>query len=211
MTISVRDSANMLGRTILAEQIACLITIAHRQNKLDNKELRSKIGKLRTLVGAVNTEKYLELSKEIWNELNDVSVSPYLREKYRSSQRSIRKILKRKDFDEQWIESNLFIAEQAQWISDEELWGWFNQFENDEALSRVLLEGIHKRGIAKTLEDLGNGIDEKELLRKVEVVDLTMGELRLLQLVLELYGEIKVVPRQIPENPPFELPKENSI
>lgn len=211
---TARDIANSMARVAHSEQAALIMAAAHAQNRLEDAELRADFGRLRTLVGPLHHEDFYNLAKSMWKRLDKNQLSPYMKDRRKGSLKTIKKAYTPKNshksqdkMDEAWAEAMVLPPTEAQWITDAEIWGWLDQFEDDERFSALLLEKLYARGVAKTLEDLGNGISQSELIRKIEVLDLTMSELRLLQLVLELLVEYEVNPIAVPENPEFEIPE----
>lgn len=200
----------MLARTVLAELTACIVLAGERQGKLQEPEFVERVGQLRTLVGPMNAAEFASRAKALWKSLNKDAISPYLKAKFKEGIKSIKKIPKRKDYDELWVENQLLPPLEENWLSDEELWGWISQFENDEQVAAIFMKCTLERGLSKTVEDLGGAISEDELVRKIREMDFTMSELRLLQLVLELLSEFTVTKTEVPENPPFEMPRGES-
>lgn len=211
---TARDIANSTARVAHSEQAALIMAAAKAQNRLEDAELRDDFGRLRTLVGPLHHEEFYKLAKSMWKKLDTNRLSPYMKDRRKSSLKLIKKAYAPKKspkaqdkLDEAWAEAMVLPPTKDQWLSDAEIWGWLEQFEDDERFSALLLEKLYARGVAKTLEDLGRGISQSELIRKIEVLDLTMSELRLLQLVLELLVEYEVNPIAVPENPEFEIPE----
>jgi hypothetical protein len=211
---TARDSANTLARVALTEHAALILTTAQSQGKLEDENFREDFGKLRVLVGPLYHEDFLTLAKSLWARLDKSKLSPYKQDRRKGSRKIIKGAFSGKrskksqdELDEMWAEAMVLQPTEAQWISDAELWGWIEQFEDDERFVALLLKSVYARGVEKTLEDLGRGISQGELIRKIEVLDLTMSELRLLQLVLKLLVEYQVNPISVPENPEFEIPE----
>lgn len=211
---TARDIANSMARVAHSEQAALIMAAAKAQDRLEDAELRDDFGRLRTLVGPLHHEDFYKLAKSMWSRLDKSRLSPYMKDRRKSSLKTIKKAYTPKNshksqdkMDEAWAEAMVLPPTKDQWLTDAEIWGWLEQFEDDERFSALLLEKLYARGVAKTLEDLGNGISQSELIRKIEVLDLTMSELRLLQLVLELLVEYEVNPIAVPENPEFEIPE----
>lgn len=211
---SARDHANMRARVIFTEQTALIMAAVRKQNRLEDEKLRKDFGRLRTLVGPLHYEEFYELAKSLWKRLDKTLLSPYMQDRRRSSLKEIKKIFtvkesskRQRKLDDEWAEAVVLPPTEAQWITDSEIWGWLNQFEDQERFSEFLLKKLYARGVAKTVEDLGGMMSHSEMVRKIEVLDLTMSELRLLQLVLEVLVEYEVKPIAVPENPEFEIPE----
>lgn len=212
--LTARDIVNSTARVAHSEQAALIMAAVKKQNRLEDEELRKDFGRLRTLVGPLHHEEFYALAKSMWKRLDKHQLSPYMDDRRKSSLKMIKKCYspkkshkKQDKMDQDWAEAVVLPPTEAQWISDAEIWGWLEQFEDDERFSALLLKELYSRGVAKTVEDLGGRLSQSELIRKIEVLDLTMSELRLLQLVLELLVEYDVTPIAVPENPEFEIPE----
>lgn len=211
---TARDSANGLGRVALAEHAAVIIHTIEAQGKIDDEQLLKDFGKLRTLVGPLHHKDFHKLAKSIWSRLDKSLLSNYMKYHSKESLKVIKgiygekKSVKKQDhFDQLWVEATLLPPTEDQWISDKELWGWLDQFKADQAFTSLILEGVYAHGVEKTLEDLGRGVTAEELIHKIETLDLTMSELRLLQLITDLLVKFELKELTVPENPDFELPK----
>ena len=189
----MEESLNSRGRVLLTEAAAIIELAATANGKLSQPVLAEEFKLLLTLVGPANRQDFYDKAERLWALVGDGTLSSiFMRFAFEEKLKELKKLIKEEGFGEEYAASFILGADEEHWLNESELALAKHHLVQHEQLSSKLKAWTLEKGLDYVAEQIS--ADKDKLLRKITTLDLTMSELRLLLLVLEVTAKYEVKP-----------------
>ena len=191
--MAMRDQFIHRRRTLLVEVLALLSLLA-RECSMESEAVSERLAPLRRLLGAAHLHEFIARSEEFLHKITaqGAPLTHYLSNSLSKVLEELRDVSESGEFDEEFIDAVGYEVESEDFITETEILRVSDGFASEVELIESLMARLEEVGTEELLERLGGRYDLEALLRKISELDFTMGDLRMLNLALDLHVEHEI-------------------
>ncbi len=198
--MDIEASVNSQSIVLLSEVVAIIELVSEANGLADDPRTVTDVAHLKTLVGASEREEFILLAEYIWTRIGLGPLSSlFLRHAFAETLKELKDSVGADGFDELYAESVILGAQEEHWISKQSVLIAKHHLKEHETLSLTLKRAIQRMGLEEVVEKIS--YDPVKLMHKVETLDMSMSELRLICLVLEITLSYEVKEYKEPSEP----------
>lgn len=190
---------NAHASVLLGEVIACILVAAERTHQLETPHIQNGAQKLRELVGAKNLNEFLTESKKLWTHVTADSdeITPYLSNTLKEVIKDLNKWLNSDDFPEDLATSLLTPISEKDWIPIDSIQLAADNLVSFQNYADILVARFDEIGGVIVAERIGLPKKKSKKLRKqIQTLSMTMSELRVLCLAMDILVEWDLAPQE---------------